>query len=224
MVKANNFLEKSKDQLERFKKIELKEGETMKLVEKALETLKVDTTAYHSKSFVGNHTQKMLQQNDKIDGPAILTKPIEKRPEEQKRIYSLLSLYSKIFRLANLARFMTEEEIAQLENYCKELGEKYLLEFPEVNMTIKMHLLVHHVPKFARQFRTVSMFSEQGLESSHAFINRLYRQFCVYRNKTRRLELVAKHHELLLSVKNREKFEAETLAHESTEIVTVNIM
>lgn len=49
------------------------------------------------------------------------------------------------------------------------------------------------MPKFAQKYKTVDLFSEQGLECSHTFVNRLYDQYCRVpneRKKWKRYQLI----------------------------------
>jgi hypothetical protein len=56
-----------------------------------------------------------------------------------------------------------------------------------------MHFLVSHVPKFAKNHRTLGYLSEQSLESLHARVNGVERQFAGIRDVERRMKMIMQH-------------------------------
>lgn len=199
----------AKTNVETFKNIKLNMGPKVKELEKAVKSLGVNIMAYHSHSFIGNHCLTLIQKTTKtvvdkktgipsvneIDGPAKLTAPIAEQPEMQRKLYNLLSQFGKIFPLIIAARFLKKNEINELKHLCSLLGEQYFQDFGEETMTLKMHMLIYEVPKVAEEFGTLGV-SEEGVESSHAYINKIDHQFCTINDSLRHQDLVVKNHQL----------------------------
>lgn len=70
----------------------------------------------------------------------------------------------------------------ELKNNCKKFGLLFAQHFSENSVTPKIHILVHHVPEFIEMFRTIGKMSEQGVESTHAQMNKQGRTFVVIRS------------------------------------------
>ena len=60
--------------------------------------------------------------------------------------------------------------------------------YPQESITPKLHFLAIEIPRFVRQFRTVGILSEQNIESFHAQVNTLERQYSGMPNSIRRYE------------------------------------
>ena len=86
---------------------------------------------------------------------------------------AVFSIFSRIGPvLFRKSRFSSQEEIATLEELCNRFGEVFLVFFPDLNITRKMHELIFYVPKFASRFKTIGLMSEEVGESLHASVNR----------------------------------------------------
>ena len=57
------------------------------------------------------------------------------------------------------------------------------------NITPKQHELIHHVPQFARQWRTVGFFREEGMEAKHHEVNGINRVLACMRREEERLTM-----------------------------------
>uniref|UniRef100_A0A915HTX4 Uncharacterized protein n=1 Tax=Romanomermis culicivorax TaxID=13658 RepID=A0A915HTX4_ROMCU len=121
------------------KKLESSQGTHEKTLFCALESLGVDLQAYHSGSFVGNHVFKMLKVTDKINGPRLLTKCLENTNYE-KLFYDGLVHLGQIFELTTKTGFLTDDEIIDLDKYCRCLKEMMARDFPDWTTT-HHHLL-----------------------------------------------------------------------------------
>lgn len=104
---------------------------------------------------------------------------------------------------------LSDDEVAGVQSLCTKLANVYAADFAQRTMTIKLHMLIHHVPEFIQRFRTIGYFSEQAIESSHALVNKIERKCCSVRGDKERLNLVLKSHQLTLAMENREDFDAE---------------
>jgi hypothetical protein len=167
-------------------------------LEGALKTLGVDKQAYHSKAFVGNHIAKMLRidEGKGINGPLVLTEAFSDHPQLRDRFVGVLILFSQIHGLIFTARFLTEDEIVRLTDMCHWLGIIHPNQFPERNITPKLHILVFHMPEFVARWKSLGLFSESGLESIHKGINTQMRTFCPIREKKKKVSLVFQNHSL----------------------------
>lgn len=192
---ADNYLEK----------VKFNRGPAMQALEKSLDEIGVNLMAYHSNTFVGNHMFKMLRQDNKVDAPKILTSILKDCPIEQKQFYDFLTFLSKIFNLTSAARFLNDSEINDLENYCDQLKEFLIETFPYRNITPKLHILLEHVPEFVKEFKTLGLLSEQGIESLHAQFNRIDRLFKM-RGDKRRMPLIYNFNIQIASIKSKKDF------------------
>ena len=79
--------------------------------------------------------------------------------------------------------------LCSLPHYkCAQMGEI----MPRVlggNITPKQHELIHHVPKFARRWRTVGFFREEGMEAKHHEVNGINRVMACMRREEERLSM-----------------------------------
>ena len=99
---------------------------------------------------------------------------------------AVFSIFSRIGPvLFRKSRFPSQEEIATLEELCNRFGEVFLVFFPDLNITRKMHELIFYVPKFASRFKTIGLMTEEVGESLHASVNRELRNLFSLRYRTK---------------------------------------
>ena len=94
--------------------------------------------------------------------------------------------YRRIHFLLKAKRQLSEDEICELEAKCALMGQI----MPRVlggNITPKQHELIHHVPQFARRWRTVGFFREEGMEAKHHEVNGINRVLACMRKEEDRL-------------------------------------
>ena len=94
--------------------------------------------------------------------------------------------YRRIHFLLKAKRQLSEDEICELEAKCALMGQI----MPRVlggNITPKQHELIHHVPQFARRWRTVGFFREEGMEAKHHEVNGINRVLGCMRKEEDRL-------------------------------------
>jgi len=75
---------------------------------------------------------------------------------------------------------LLENDIDHLEKLCHQLGDHYGYHFHKKPIP-KQHILVYHVPQFARRYWSVGMFSEQAIEHHHAKGNTINRRLRCFR-------------------------------------------
>lgn len=162
-----------------------REGDITKALYKSLKELQIDIYAYQGGAFVGNQAMKLITGK----GPIVITSAFESGSETQKKFQWYFEQVGKIYKIISKADFLEESEIDHLDQYCKEFRQGFVTKFPDQHLTVKMHML-EHLPEFARRHRTLGLLSEQGLESLHQVVNRLYRIFLCIRNKQRKQALL----------------------------------
>ena len=155
----------------------------------ALDNVKVVRQAYHGIAMVGNHCHVVLKHFTK------LTRVLGDRDDELL-FNEIFGLFKDITMLMSAPRFLNDQEIDRLEELCFDFGAKFSVDFPERNITRKIHELVFRVPEFVRQFRTLGLLSEQEGESKHAAINAELRSLASVRSRSKKLELVLEKEEL----------------------------
>ena len=151
-----------------------------------LHKLGIDRQAYHSQSFIGNHCLKLLQNSDGI--VCVLSNELDRH-----KMSELFNKFLDIYKLMSVKKILAEHEIESLSNMCYEFGKWFPENFPNETITIKMHLLIYHVPQFVKKYKSLRLFSEQMLESIHANANTLHRTFCSVRERPKQLKLVYTH-------------------------------
>jgi hypothetical protein len=123
-------------------------------------TLGIDRQAFQGGVFIGNHIKKAIDGN----GPKIITACLEGDKKLQRKYTKLLTQLNIIRKLMNAARFLDDDEVKSLRQACRKLG-RISDHYRQENETVtpKFHMLVHHVPQFLKQWRTVGLISEHGL-------------------------------------------------------------
>ena len=91
---------------------------------------------------------------------------------------------------------MNKDEIESLEVLTIEFGEKFPIYCPDRNITRKIHEFIFNLVPFVKQFKTISMLSEQESESKNAAINAALRFVACVRNHAERIRLVVEREEL----------------------------
>ena len=86
------------------------------------------------------------------------------KKDDHKRLFKTLHL---IFSKTRVSRFLTQTEIAELEQNILNLSDIIFLKFKTVPITVKMHDVLVHTVRFVRKFKSIGLFSEQSIESLH---------------------------------------------------------
>lgn len=87
--------------------------------QRKMEAINVDRNEYHSRSLVGNHCDKVVEHYIE------LTSVFSDYPDVQQKYNSLFSVYKPIHFLMKRRDWMTEPEICQLAEGCRQIGILY---------------------------------------------------------------------------------------------------
>ena len=107
-----------------------------------------------------------------------------------EQVKGIFDLFHRAYRLYTAARILTDAEVTMLEGWCPMVASQLHQHFPEESITPKLHMLAVEIPRFARQFRTVGLFTEQNIESFHAQVNQFGRQYAGVASTLHRYELM----------------------------------
>jgi len=173
-------------------------GPCAKRLAQALKKLGVDVQAYHSCTFVGNHIHKMVTK----DGPALLASALGDSAQTASDREKYETLLTGLGRIQShfAAEFLSETQQSELEMSCREFAADFKRFLPNESVTPKLHFLTAHLHNFAKKNGTLGLLSEQSLESLHARINGIERQFAGIRDVERRMKLAMQHFYVTSSV------------------------
>ena len=146
---------------------------------------------YHNETLIGPQVHRLLSGEEPLylqvleavkdaktndtflrDGKIILS-----QTSHYSHLLELFQLFAECYKLYTADRFLSEEEIASLSQHCGSFGTKFKEYFPLESITLKLHMLAVDVPRFARTHHTVGLYSEQAVESMHAEVNQLLRDY-----------------------------------------------
>ena len=97
-------------------------------------------------------------------------------------------------------KFLTNNEVIAVVELCHQFGRIFPVNFPNRNITRKIHELVFNVPHFIKNFKTIGMLSEQEGESKHVSVNAELRSLSSVRSHSERIRLVLEKEELRSSM------------------------
>ena len=137
---------------------------------------------FYGGSFNGNDCFRLLQNYGLIVD--CLRDAASDSPDEEKakiegiatRYDKILGAFSRIAPSFRAARLLSMPERASLVADVKEFWEEYILH-SNGSVTIKIHMLVHHFLEMMDRYGTIGLFAEDGMESIHALVNTLARQY-----------------------------------------------
>ena len=131
-------------------------------------------------AFIGRHVDKIFENAE------MLSQVLEEGSQAREGFVEFATTYRRIHFLSKAKRQLTEEEICELEAKCLLMGQI----IPRVlggSITPKQHELIHHLPQFARRWRTVGYFREEGMEAKHHEVNGINRVLACMRKEEDRL-------------------------------------
>lgn len=76
------------------------------------------------------------------------------------------------------AKFLDDDKINEFEHIILLLQEHMIKYFPEVTIAEKGHLLFRHAVPWARQMKSLGIFTEQTIETSYSDYNYQYKRLC----------------------------------------------
>ena len=93
-------------------------------------------------------------------------------------------------------RFLSDEELENIESLCVKFGEVFPVLFPNENIPRKIHEFIFDVPRFASKHKTLGLLSEEEGESLHCSMNQHLRQLVCVRDPAQKLCLAVQRQEL----------------------------
>ena len=183
-------------------KIDIMKGPFQTRFDNTLAELSLKRQIYHKGALVGNDVAKILQPVH-IKEIVQVFKPIEiKLKHGEKQVFSDHNLMSKIstmltklsqcFKLYSANAPLCLHEIAIPGARCASFGQWFPVNFPDINLLRKFHILTSHVPEKAILRGTVGMEAEHCSERIHPVVKKLDRMYATTQNTCDRLALVAK--------------------------------
>ena len=159
---------------------------------KLLADMAVQRQAFHGNVFVGNHCKVILHGSSKNTSEKNYERLCSVLSDANLRnnFIEIFRLFSKSHHLMTMRNFLSPEEIDRLENLCAKFGELFPKYFPGESLPLKIHDFVFHVPRFVKFHKTLGLFSEEGGESLHRFINCVSRPLFSVRDNAQKLHLI----------------------------------
>jgi len=150
---------------------------------------------FYGGSFNGNDCFRLLQNYRLI--VENLRDAASDTPDEEKakiediatRYNRILGAFSHIAPSFRAARLLSMAERASLISDVQEFWDEYILH-SDGSVTIKIHMLVHHFLEMLKRYGTIGLFAEDGMESIHAVINTLARQYASLDPKRRATQII----------------------------------
>ena len=171
-----------------------------------LKELGVDRQAYFGGSIIRNHCDKMLN-DDNID---ILCSSIHVIIESNihnvadlyrnvliccEKFNILFKKYGKCHRIFNFSKMVDVEKCNEMEGDIIYFMAYLRLEFPQIRISPKLHMLEDHVIPFLQKWGApCGFYGEQGGESIHKTINSMKHNYSNVRNNVERLTYVMHNH------------------------------
>lgn len=156
-----------------------------------LRELNLEFYAYHGETLIGPQVHKLVGGDSPLYLPVLetlknaVTWEVYKRGERivfartthYPRLLELFQLFAACYKLYTADRFLKDDEIESLERSCVAFREKFTQYYRWESRTLKLHFLSVEVPRFARTYKTVGLYSEQAVESIHGEVNELRRTY-----------------------------------------------
>ncbi|XP_072023307.1 uncharacterized protein [Amphiura filiformis] len=158
-------------------------------MENSLKSFKVRRQAYHSRTFIGNHVDKCLKEENYtvllqsiVDVTTRLCPSLQDDSVAiQMKYMVLFQQFSKCYQTYTSTNNLSSEEIDELETDINLLVTLYLQKWRK--LTPKFHYLAKHVVPFIRRVGMgLGILSEQGGEQLHNIFNTLARRMAGVRN------------------------------------------
>ena len=174
-----------------------------------MNALKLKRVVYHSGALIGPDVYKTLQPLS-IQLFADIFQPIELNTKSGKqrfgsasmvlKVRGLLTKFAACYKLYTKNAPLCKHEVEQLCLNIMEFGTWFPLNFPDVSLTPKFHMMTFEMPRQVRRLQTIGMLTEQVSESIHPYINKLERMFASTRDIPSRQKLTMKQHNLISGI------------------------
>lgn len=168
--------------------------------------LRLSFHQYHGETLIGPQVHRLLHAAPQQ--PPLYERVLEVVPQSQSKLVTdggrlimrqvplrarfvdLFQLFARAYDLYTLDRFLSAEEVVLLGTHCSSFGRTFHTHFPQESITPKLHILAVEFPRFARQYGTVGLLSEQRIEAMHAEVNQLMRSYAGMGECARKYEQV----------------------------------
>ncbi|XP_066935611.1 uncharacterized protein [Clytia hemisphaerica] len=180
-------------------------------LEEVLQSLNVERQAYHSRSFIGNHVQKMLEEESIVKLCQSMPDNVAKKGLADTSIHSyakeiagkfkkLFEYYANCHNIIGHAEGVGNDVIDELQSHIVNLMDYYRATWKKEGITPKMHLLEDHVVPFLRKWNMAfGIYGEQGMESLHVVYNGFKKNYVGMPVGTERLKATLDEHFLQVS-------------------------
>ena len=112
----------------------------------------------------------------------------------KERHGAVLGVMNIIGRLTRKVAMLSDDEIDELEHATKQLEAVWITSYPDHPLLPpKLHVIIDHIPKFARYFGSLGVFGEDGIEALHPMHSRVRALVKSMRNPRERGEAEQKH-------------------------------
>ncbi|KAL5517678.1 hypothetical protein EMCRGX_G003271 [Ephydatia muelleri] len=184
----------------------LHDGPFVKGLDVALQNIGVERQQYFGGTFVGNHIHKTLKPTNlkllcsSIKNVAqqypVLLMDAQQVADTFEGAFARLGACHSIYDQC----FVTDEKCGELDKAIVSFMDYFRTNFPNENISPKMHLLEDHTVEWVRRYNFgFGMLGEQGAESIHRRFNELNTTYSSIRNKEKRLLCVVKEHLVSIS-------------------------
>lgn len=196
------------DELNKKRKLDKSDGPLVQLLDKVLNELGVECQAYHGKSFVGNHVNKMLKLENNLQLCNAIPKEVYRMGFVDTDIHTdaiqiatqfkhLFLKYALCHNLMNSCDLFSDEKIDELDAAIKDLMDYLRTTFPNRSITPKLHMLEDHVVDFIKRWHFgLGIYGEQGGESIHPEFNKLRATYASVRPHNARVKVMLEQHHL----------------------------
>lgn len=151
--------------------------------------------SYHGGEYVGGDCDRIMNHGDAIANCLRRTQLVgvddstadcgdDATAAKYRRLFAALRECSQLF---SAPRALCSHEIKRLEEHSAALAELWPRTF-----TPKFHVMTHHMPRFARDWGSIGLASEQCVESSHRLFNSLDVTFAGVTNVILKLKSMVK--------------------------------
>ena len=79
-------------------------------------------------------------------------------------------MLARLMTIVKAAEMMPVERVKELGDLGKAFVREFVSEFPDENISLKMHVLEVHLPEMGERYGTTGLFSEDAIESIHAVL------------------------------------------------------
>ncbi|XP_078699179.1 uncharacterized protein LOC144926373 [Branchiostoma floridae x Branchiostoma belcheri] len=210
LYEEKESLRRKADVLRKAASLKVGEGPLTRQLDPVLQRFNVKRQAYHSQSFIGNHVNRMLQ-NDAIQELTSIVKttvdsmmekyddlPLSLVPLATSTAWKFEQLFTRFSRCHagySHSEPMDERAIADLRSAISSFMEFYREQVPQGTVPVKMHLLEDHVVPFIQQWGFgLGFMGEQGIEQVHALFNSLSRTTCGIADPVARIRATLTNH------------------------------